>query len=712
MMSLLEYANDVNLDIEKIKKICDELSIVYDSPESLLTETDIIELDNYISTHNVEEKTEEISEELSEYLEDAKTYDKALEMTAGSKFDFDSSENFEKVKSRQKRQQDSKKNFQAEKKKMYKHREKLQSNLQDIDSNVILYKEGMTVSEVANILGVSGAILIKKLIELGIMANLNQSIDFETCEVLVSDFDKVLKKEEAADISNFENFEIEDKEEDLVARPPVVTIMGHVDHGKTTLLDYIRKSKVASSEAGGITQAIGAYSVSYNDQKITFIDTPGHEAFTQMRARGASVTDIVIIIVAADDGVMPQTKEAIDHAKAAGVPIIVAINKIDKEGANIERVLTQLVESGLTPEEWGGDIIVNRISAYTGEGVDELLESILLVAEMNDYKANPSRYASGAVIESRQDKKIGNVISLLIQNGTLRIGDPVVIGTSFGKVRTLKNDLGENIAFALPSTPVEVTGFTDIPSAGDKFMAFETEKQAKQIANERSLREKEKHLSSQKISFDDLFDKIKDGVKKINIVLKTDVNGSLEAVKSSLEKIDVDGVKLSVIHGSVGAITESDIVLASASDALILGFNVRANTKITDIAKGYGVSIKTYDIIYKLVEDMEKSMKGMLDPTYEEKVIGSLEVRQIFKFSKVGLIAGCHVLDGIIKNNSSARIIRDGIVVYNGKIKSLQHEKDQVKEVKKDMDCGVTLENCQDYKEKDIIEVYEMIEVK
>ena len=714
MMSLLEYANDVNLDIEKIKNICKELNISYTDEKSLLTETDIIELDNYISNMNMDEN-EEISEELEEYLEDARDYDKAVEMANNKGFNLDdNTESFEKVKSKQKRTNDSKKNsqFQADKKKMYKHREKLQSNLQEQDENVILYKDNMTVSEVAELLNVSGTELVKKLMGLGLMISLNQSIDFETCEILVSDYDKVLKKEETQDISNFENFEIEDKEEDLISRPPVVTIMGHVDHGKTTLLDYIRKTKVVSTEAGGITQAIGAYNVSVKDKSITFIDTPGHEAFTEMRARGASVTDIVIIIVAADDGVMPQTKEAIDHAKAAGVPIIVAINKIDKEGANPERVLTGLVEAGLTPEEWGGDIIVNKISAHTGQGVDELLDSILLVAEMNEYKANPNRYASGTVIEARQDKQVGNVISLLIQNGTLRIGDPVVIGTSFGKIRTLKNDVGENIVEATPSTPVEVTGFTELPSAGDKFMAFETEKQAKQIAEERGLRAKEAKMRKEKVSFDDLFARIKDGAKTINIVLKTDVNGSLEAVKSSLEKIDVDGVKLSVIHGSVGAITESDIVLASASNALILGFNVRANNKILDTAKEYGVDIKTYDIIYKLIEDMEASMKGMLEPEYEEKVLGTLEIRQIFKFSKVGLIAGCHVLDGVVKNNSKARIIRDGIVVYNGSIKTLQHEKDQVKEVKKDMDCGTTLENCQDYKEKDIIEAYELVEVK
>ena len=561
----------------------------------------------------------------------------------------------------------------------------------------------MTVTELAEALGIAPIELVKKCMGLGVMAGVNQSLDYDTSEVLVTDYNKVLKKEETQDISNFENYEIEDKIEDLVERPPVVTIMGHVDHGKTTLLDYIRKSDVVSGEAGGITQAIGAYS---------FIDTPGHAAFTEMRARGAQITDIVIIIVAADDGVMPQTKEAIDHAKAANVPIIVAINKIDKPEANVDRVMTGLVENGLTPEEWGGDIIVNRISAHTGQGVDELLDSILLVAEMNKYKANPNRYATGTVIEARQDKQVGNVISLLIQNGTLRLGDPVVIGTSFGKIRTLKNDMGENIVEATPSTPVEVTGFNELPSAGDKFMAFETEKQAKQIAEERSLRAKEAKMRKEKVSFDDLFARIQDGAKTINIVLKTDVNGSLEAVKSSLEKIDVDGVKLSVIHGSVGAITESDIVLASASNALILGFNVRANNKIIDTAKEYGVDIKTYDIIYKLIEDMEASMKGMLEPEYEEKVLGTLEIRQIFKFSKVGLIAGCHVTSGLVKVGAKARIIRDDIVIYNGSVKTLQHEKDQVKEMKKDMDCGLTLENCQDYKEGDIIEVYELVEIK
>lgn len=711
MMSLLEYANDVELSVEEIKKLCERLSIEYGDENYLLSDTEITLLDNLVEECKTEEKEPIEQEEIEDTLEE-ETYDKAESLAENSRFDLDNNISFEKVKSKQKRTSDSKKAFQAERKKMYKNKEKLKSNEQKVSDDIVLYKEGMTVLEIAEALNDNVTNIIKKLIGLGIMANQNQSIDFETTEVLVSDYKKTLKKEETVDISNFENYEIEDKEEDLQARPPIVTIMGHVDHGKTTLLDYIRKSKVASKEAGGITQAIGAYSVNYNEKNITFIDTPGHEAFTAMRARGASITDIVIIIVAADDGVMPQTKEAIDHAKAAGVPIIVAINKIDKPEANIDKVMSELTEAGLTPEEWGGDIVANKISAATGQGIDELLDSILLVAEMNEYKANKNRYATGAVIESRQDKQVGSIVSLIIQNGTLRLGDPIVVGNSFGKVRTLKNDRGENIVEAPPSTPVEVTGFSNLPSAGDKFMAFESEKEAKNIAAERTLRQKNKEINKASMSLEDLFGQIKEGMKEINMVLKADVNGSCEAVKSSLEKINVEGVKLSVIRAGVGAITESDIVLAKASNALVIGFNVRANTKTMDTAKENGIEIKTYNIIYKVVEDIENAMKGMLEPIYDEKVTGKLAIRQIFKFSKVGLIAGCHVLDGTIKNNSKARIIRDDIVIYDGKIKSLQHEKDQVKEVKKDMDCGITLESCNDYKENDIIEVYELVEVK
>lgn len=708
MMSLTDYANDVNVSVEKIKKLCDKIGISYEDDDTLLSEEDIILLDNEMQDEddyiNDNDSLDELSEE--------EVSEKAEALAEEANIDLDNHEKFEKVKTKVVKKIEAKTNFSKERKKIYKHREKLQSNEAKQDDNVILYKENMTISDIAVLLDVSGTELVKKVISLGIMANVNQSIDFETAEVLVSDYDKILKREETSDISDFENFEIEDKNEDLISRPPVVTIMGHVDHGKTTLLDTIRKTSVVSSEAGGITQAIGAYSVECDGKKITFIDTPGHEAFTEMRARGASITDIVIIIVAADDGIMPQTKEAIDHAKAAKVPIIVAINKIDKEDANPDRIMTELVENGLTPEEWGGDTIVCKISAKTGLGIDELLSNILLIADIEDLKANPNRYASGTVIESRKDKQIGSVVSLLIENGTLRLGDPIVVGTYYGKVRTLKDDLGRNLVEALPSTPVEITGLSNIPSAGDRFMAFETEKQAKSIADERSIRAKEKDTNKSGMTLDQLFSQIKDGMKEINVIIKADVNGSSEAVKSSLEKIEVEGVCINIIRNSVGAITESDVVLASASNAIIIGFNVRANSKTTDIAKEYGIEIRNYDIIYKVVEDMENAMKGMLDPEYEEKVVGTLEIRQIFKFSKVGLIAGCHVLTGNIRNNSHARIVRDGIVTYNGKIKTLQREKDQVKEVKKDMDCGLTLENCQDYKEKDIIEVYELIEIK
>ena len=710
-MNIEDYALDVGKTVDEIKALCDKIGIEYKDESTVLDETDIILLDNEIQDQ--EDYVEGDIEDLESRLYEEEVYDKAEELAMNTKIDLDNSTSFEKVKPKSQKKNDNKKSdFFKERKKIYKHREKLQKNEAVQDDNVILYKDGMTVSELAGILEVAAVELVKKLMGLGVMANVNQSVDFETAEVLVADYNKILKKEETADISNFENFEIEDREEDLVERPPVVTIMGHVDHGKTTLLDTIRKSNVAVGEAGGITQAIGAYSVTCNGKKITFIDTPGHAAFTEMRARGASITDIVIIIVAADDGVMPQTKEAIDHAKAAGVPIIVAINKIDKPEANVERVMTGLVENGLTPEEWGGDIIVNKISAATGEGINELLENILLVAEMQEYKANPSRYASGVVIESKKNSKVGSVATLLIQNGTLRLGDPIVVGTIYGKVRTLKNDLGQNIVEATPSTPVEVTGLSDVPNAGDKFMAFESEKQAKHIADERSLRARDADTNFSGMSLDDLFGRIQEGVKEINIVLKADVNGSLEAVRGALEKIDVEGVKINIIRGAVGGITESDIVLARASSAIIIGFNVRANSQAMDDAKQYGVEIRTYDIIYKVVEDMEDAMKGMLDPEYEEQVTGKLEIRQIFKFSKVGLIAGCHVITGVVRNNEKARIIRDDVVVYNGAVNTLQHEKDQVKEVTKGMECGITLENCQDYKEGDIIEIYDLVEIK
>ena len=596
---------------------------------------------------------------------------------------------------------------------MYKNKEKLISNAPVLDDNVVLYTENMTVGALANELGVSGAEVVKKLFMLGVMANVNNSISFENAEIIVMDYQKSLKREETADVTNFEEFEVHDKEEDLIERPAVVTIMGHVDHGKTTLLDTIRKTDVAQLEAGGITQAISAYQIVYKNKPITFIDTPGHAAFTEMRARGASITDIVIIIVAADDGVMPQTREAIDHAKAAGVPIMVAINKIDKPGANVERVMTELTECGLTPEAWGGDTLYNEISAKEAIGIDELLENILLVAEMQEYKANPNRYAMGTVIESRLDKHVGPIVTILIQNGTLRLGDPIVVGTTYGKVRTLRNDKGEEIMEAYPSMPVEITGLNETPIAGDKFMAFESEKQARSIGEQRKIASKLKdNQASTSVSLDDLFSKIESGLKEINIIVKADVNGSSEAVKNSLEKIEVEDVRVKVVRSSVGAITESDIVLAKATNAIIVGFNIRPTNSIRDYAKEQGVEIRLYDIIYKLVEDVEAAMKGMLDPVYEEQIIGSAEVRQLFKFSKVGIIAGSYVVDGVIKRDAKARIIRDSVVIYDGNINSIQREKDAVREVKKGLECGITVENFSDIKVGDVIEAYEMVETK
>ncbi|MBQ7104922.1 MAG: translation initiation factor IF-2 [Bacilli bacterium] len=700
-MSILEYSIDVNKSVDEIIKLCKKLDIPCYNEEVMLTEDDIILLDN------------EIQDSEDYITDDEEILDEKVEnIITGSNIDIDTNNKKEKLKSKKDRVENNKANFQKERKKLYKHREKLQSNENEDLSEKVIYKDDMTVSELATALEVSSTDVIKKLMKLGVMANLNYPLSYEVAELLVIDYGKEITKAENADISNFENYELNEKEENLVNRPPVVTIMGHVDHGKTSLLDAIRKTDVVSGEAGGITQAIGAYQVELEGKKLTFIDTPGHEAFTEMRARGANVTDVVVIIVAADDGIMPQTKESIDHAKAAGVPIIVAINKIDKPEANIERVLTELTEYGLTPEEWGGDTIVNRISAKTQVGIKELLENILLVSEMAELKANPNRYAMGTVIESKLDKKTGTVATVLVQNGTLRLGDPVVVGTSFGKVRTLKNDKGQDVVEALPSTPVEITGLSEVPSAGDKFMSFETEKQAKAIAEQRKNRAREQDTNKSGMTLEDLFGAIKSGIKEINVVLKTDVNGSLEAIKQSLAKIEVEDVRVKVILGGVGTITESDIVLAHASNAIIIGFNVRPNQKTLDLAKDYNVDVKLYDIIYKMIEDIEASMKGMLEPIFEEVVTGHAEIRQIFKFSKIGNIAGSHVVDGTIKNGSNARLVRDGIVLYTGKIKSVQREKDQVKEVSKGMDCGITLENYQDIKENDIIEVYELNEIK
>ena len=700
MMSVLEYALDMDKTVEEILKKCKELNIDANDEEDMLDEEAITELDNVIANESYDDEEESINDEIEDELIE-KEKNKIDEIVKGGK---------SKKQISTKVSKNSKKELARKKKEMYKSKEKLISNAPVENKNDVLYKDGMTIGQLAKELGVEAAELIKKLFTLGTLATINNSIDFDNAALLVMDYGKELKREVKTDETKFEEFEIVDNEEDLVKRPPVVTIMGHVDHGKTTLLDTIRKTNVALGEAGGITQAINAYQVKYNGETITFIDTPGHAAFTEMRARGASITDIVIIIVAADDGVMPQTKEAIDHAKAAGVPILVAINKIDKPGANPDRVMTELAEYGLTPDVWGGDTIFTQISAKNGTNIDTLLENILLVAEMEGYKANPNRYAIGTVVESKLDKHVGSVVTLLIQNGTLRLGDPIVVGSAFGKIRTLKNDKSEEITSAYPSQPVEITGLNKTPSAGDKFMAFESEKQARSIGEAREQEERLNQNKTTSLTLEDVFAKIQDGVKEVNVIIKADVNGSAEAVKSSLEKIEVDGVRVKVIRSSVGAITESDVVLANASNAILIGFNIRPNNSIKDYAKENGVEIRLYDIIYKAVEEMEAAMKGMLDPEYEEQVLGTAEVRQLFKFSKVGTIAGSYVLDGVIKNNAKARVIRDSAVIYDGTIGSVQREKDSVKEVKKGLECGITINSFNDIKEGDIIEAYDMVE--
>lgn len=701
-MSIKEYADSMNCTVQEILNKCRELGIKASDKDSFLEDDDIIVLDNAINI---------ISTNTESTFEDNDALDEAVENILGEEINSKPIIKKEKLKKKGNNFSSKDNDYLNKKKAMYKNKTKLKGNDASNDS-IILYEEGETVSSLANKLGVSAPDIIKKLISLGLMMNLNQVISFENAEIVVLDYGKTLKKSETRDISNFEEYEVIDDEADLVLRPPVITVMGHVDHGKTTLLDYIRKSHVAAGEAGGITQAIGAYQIDYNGSKITFIDTPGHAAFTAMRARGASVTDIVIIVVAADDGVMPQTKEAVEHAVSAGVPIVVAVNKMDKPSANPDKIMQEMAELNLTPEAWGGNIPFVNISAVTGFGIDSLLDTVLAIAEVSELKANPNRYAIGTVIETRADKALGSVASILIQNGTLRLGDPIVAGTVYGRIRTLKNDQGVNIISAGPSTPVEITGLNGSPAAGDKFMAFESEKEAKEIAEKREIEAKNQKQKKEVVSFDDLFNKIKGGAKEIKVVLKCDVRGSEEAVKSALEKLSTDEVKIKVIRSGIGGITESDVILANASDAIVIGFNVVPSNITKDVAKEYGVEIRLYQIIYKLVEEMELAMKGMLDPEYEEKVLGTASIKRMFKFSKVGSIAGCIVTSGIIKNKAQVRVIRDGVIIYDGVIASLQREKDTVKEVKNGLECGITIENFNDLKEGDIFEVYENVEVK
>ncbi|MBL1225626.1 translation initiation factor IF-2 [Enterococcus sp. BWR-S5] len=581
---------------------------------------------------------------------------------------------------------------------------------------VLEYTEGMNVADIAKKIYREPAEIIKKLFMMGVMVNQNQSLDKETIELLAVDYGIEPKEKVQIDIADIDKFFEEEAilEENLVTRPPVVTIMGHVDHGKTTLLDTLRNSRVTSGEAGGITQHIGAYQIEIEGKPITFLDTPGHSAFTSMRARGASITDITILVVAADDGVMPQTVEAINHAKAAKVPIIVAVNKIDKPGANPDSVKQALSEHELIPEEWGGDTIFVNISAKFNQNIDELLENVLLVAEIEDLKADPTQRAIGTVIEARLDKGKGSVATLLVQQGTLKVGDPIVVGNTYGRVRVMTNDIGRRDKEAGPATPVEITGLNDVPQAGDRFAVLEDEKTARQAGEERAKRALlEQRSANSRVTLDNLFESLKEGeLKEVNVIIKADVQGSAEALAASLQKIDVEGVRVKIVHSAVGAINESDVTLAAASNAIIIGFNVRPTPQAKQQSDQEEVDIRLHRIIYNAIEEIETAMKGMLDPEFEEKITGQMVVRELYKVSKVGTIAGCYVTDGSIRRDSGVRVIRDGIVIYEGVLSSLKRFKDDAKEVKLGFECGAMVENFNDLKVDDVIEGFVMEEIK
>ncbi|MCA6774887.1 translation initiation factor IF-2 [Enterococcus pernyi] len=581
---------------------------------------------------------------------------------------------------------------------------------------VLEYTEGMNVADIAKKIHREPAEIIKKLFMLGVMVNQNQALDKDTIELLATDYGMEPQEKIQVDIADIDKFFEADEvnPEKLVSRPPVVTIMGHVDHGKTTLLDTLRHSRVTSGEAGGITQHIGAYQIDIDGKPITFLDTPGHAAFTSMRARGASITDITILVVAADDGVMPQTVEAINHAKAAGVPIIVAVNKIDKPGANPQHVMQELSEYELIPEAWGGETIFVEISAKFGQNIEELLEMILLVAEVEDLKADPTQRAIGTVIEARLDKGKGPVTTLLVQQGSLNVGDPIVVGNTYGRVRVMVNDLGRREKTAGPATPVEITGLNDVPQAGDRFVVFEDEKTARAAGEERGKRAMlEQRAATSRVTLDNLFESLKEGeLKEVNVIIKADVQGSAEALAASLKKIDVEGVRVKIVHSAVGAINESDVTLAAASNAIIIGFNVRPTPQAKIQADTEEVDIRLHRIIYKAIEEIETAMKGMLDPEFEEKITGQMTVRETFKVSKVGTIAGAFVTDGYIRRDSGVRVIRDGIVIFEGQLASLKRFKDDVKEVKMGFECGAMVEKFNDLKVDDVIEGFIMEEIK
>lgn len=610
-----------------------------------------------------------------------------------------------------------KKNIKKDKEKEIEHRTSNIPTKQQVkvDESILVFEPGMTVAQIAESLKQPVKDVVKTLfVQMKIMAGATNVLDRDVVELLALEYGFEVQDKVSTDLTRFEDIEIVDTEKELVERPPIVTIMGHVDHGKTTLLDTIRNSKVVSGEAGGITQHIGAYQVEKNGKKITFVDTPGHAVFTEMRARGAQITDIVILVVAADDGVMPQTKEAIEHAQAAKVPIIVAVNKMDKRDINLDRIKQELLEFSLVPEEWGGSTLFAYVSALTGKGVDDLLEMVLFVSEMENYRANPNRLGVGTVVEAKLDKGRGPVATLLVQNGSIRVGDIIVVGNTYGKIRAMQDETGRLVTVAGPSKPVEITGLSEVPFAGDRFMILKDEKLARETAATRAYRKfSEDKGIGKPVSLGDLFGQMSDdALKELNIIVKGDVQGSIEALKGSIEKIDIKGTKINIISARVGAINETDINLALASNAIVIGFNIRPSAAVTEFAEEKGVEIRLYDIIYKLIEDIEAATKGMLDPVFAEKVLGQAEVRELYKVSKVGTIAGCYVISGVMQRNTSIRLIRQNVVIFNGKMSSLKRFKDDAKEVRTGFECGITIENYNDLKVGDIIECFTMVEVE
>ena len=705
---IYEYAKDLNL---KSKDVIDELkkmNVEVSNHMQALEPNEIKELDKKFKPGSSKDKQDNKTAQNNHKKHQNNNKDKNNNNSGNAKKNNNKKDN--KKNHNNKNQKNNKNNKNNKNQKQAPKQETVKEMPEKIT-----YTEGITVGELAEKMNIESSNIVKKLFLLGIMANINQSLDDETVELIADDYGIEIEKEVVIDEEDLDiYFDDEEEDPDAIERPSVVTIMGHVDHGKTTLLDSIRNTHVTEGEAGGITQHIGAYQIENDGKKITFLDTPGHAAFTTMRARGAQVTDITILVVAADDGVMPQTIEAINHAKEADVPIIVAVNKIDKPTANPDRVMQELTEYGLFPEDWGGDTIFVPLSALSGDGIDDLLEMIVLVSEVQELKANPEKRAVGTVIEAELDKSRGPAASLLVQNGTLHVGDAIVVGNTYGRVRAMVNDVGKRVKSAGPSTPVEITGINDVPQAGDRFVTFSDEKQARRIGEARHEESiLQQRQESKNVSLDNLFEQMKQGeMKDLNIIIKGDVQGSVEALAASLMKIDVEGVNVRIIHTAVGAINESDVTLANASNGIIIGFNVRPDSGAKRAAEQENVDMRLHRVIYNVIEEIEAAMKGMLDPEYEEKVIGQAEVRQTFKVSKVGTIAGSYVTEGKITRNAGVRVIRDGIVQFEGELDTLKRFKDDAKEVSQGYECGSTIANFNDIKEGDIIEAFEMVEIE